>query len=151
MMRTWMLWIVVLCSCARAHSSSDEHLSDGSARQSSTGTMSSGTPAVPTSLNDAGVAQAAADAGPNAASACVDLSATFQARLVAASGACTTSADCACFTSIVESPACAGVTDAASARELNHLATRFRAAGCRLPRLCGPGRCAPTCADHRCR
>lgn len=152
MTRTWILWLAVLCACASARSS-DERPSDGTAKQAATGTMSSSAPAVPTSSNDAGAAPATADAGsPDAAaSACVDLSATFQARLAAASGACATSADCACFTSIVDSPACAGVTDAASARELNALATRFRAAGCRLPRQCGPGRCAPTCVDRRCR
>jgi hypothetical protein len=138
MMRAWILGIAVLCSCGSARGS-DERVSDGSA--------------VPTTTKDAGVVPATADAGPPdaAASACADLGAAFQGRLAAASGACSTSADCACFTSIVESPACAGVTDATSACELNDLATRFRTAGCRLPRLCGPGHCAPTCADHRCR
>jgi hypothetical protein len=152
MMRAWILWIAVLCSCARARGS-DERLSDGSAKPSATATTPSAVPAVPAAMQDAGVAPATADAGrPDAAtSACADLSAAFQARLAAASGACATSADCECFTSIVESPACAGVTDATGARALNDLATRFRAAGCQLPRLCGPGRCAPTCAAHHCR
>lgn len=152
MMRAWILWIAVLCSCTRARGS-DERLSDGSAKPSATATTPSSTPAVPTAMHDAGVSPARVDAGrPDAAaSTCADRSAAFQARLTAASGACATPADCACFTSIVESPACAGVTDAISARELNDLATRFRAAGCQLPRLCGPGRCAPTCVAHHCR
>jgi len=152
MMRAWILGIAVLCSCTRARGS-DERLSEGSATPSATATTSSPVPAVPAATHDAGGSPATADAGrPDAAaSACADLSAAFQARLAAASGACATAADCACFTSIVESPVCAGVTDATSARELNDLATRFRAAGCQLPRLCGPGRCAPACAAHHCR
>ena len=151
MMRAWILGIAVLCSCTRARGS-DERLSEGSATPSAAATPASPVPAVPTATHDAGGSPATADAGrPDTAVACADLSAAFQARLAAASGACATAADCACFTSIVDSPVCAGVTDAISARELNGLATRFRAAGCRLPRLCGPGRCAPTCAAQHCR
>ena len=154
MMRTWILAIVVVCSCARARSAGDERASDGSSKRPSTEATTPSSAAVEaTSAKGSGTAAAATDAGsPDAAaSACSDLSAAFQARLAAASGACATAADCACFTSIVDAPACAGVTDATSARELNEVATRFRAAGCRLPRQCGPGRCAPTCTDHRCR
>jgi len=149
-----MLWIVALCACACAQSSGDERLSEGPVKQATTGTTSSSGAAEVTASYDAGAGRMMAqDAGsPDAAaSVCQDLSAAFQTRLAAASGACNTSADCDCFTSIVESPACGGVTDATSARELDDLASRFRAAGCRYPRRCGPGRCAPQCAAHRCR
>jgi hypothetical protein len=138
LMRAQMLsWIVVVWACAR--SNGDDRVSSDSLKRSPAGAASATTTA-----QDAGSPDSAAPT-------CADLSAAFQARLAAASGACATAADCACFTSIVDSPACAGVTDAASARALNDQATRFRDAGCRLPRQCGPGRCAPQCVDHRCR
>ena len=150
-----MLWIVALCACACAQSGGDERLSESPVKRATAGTISSSGAAEVTSSYDAGVRRVMAqDAGsPDAAasSVCHDLSVAFQARLAAASGACATSADCACFTSIVESPACGGVTDATSARELNDLAARFLAADCRLPWECGPGHCAPQCAAHRCR
>ena len=152
MTRAWVLCFAVLCACAR--SSGDERLSDGSLKRSTAATSSSSGPAQAAAPIDAAAVPAIApDASQPgaAASGCADVSAAFQARLAAASGACATAADCACFTSIVDAPACAGVTDATSARELNDLAARFRAAGCRLPRQCGPGRCAPQCVDHRCR
>jgi hypothetical protein len=161
MMRALMLSMVVLCACAQ--SSGDDRLSESPVKAASAATPPPSQPSQPsepsgtaetTASYDAAVAPVTTpDAGsPDAgASTCKDLSAAFQARLTAASGACTRAADCACFTSIVDSPACAGVTDARSARELDGLVERYRAAGCRLPRRCGPGACAPQCVARRCR
>ncbi len=165
MTRASLLWIAVLCSCAR--SGGDERRSDRALKRAPTGASVASGSAVAidagaTTAIDAGAATPV-DAGPAratapdasrptaAASTGSDLTAAFEQRLAAAKGACTTADDCGCFTSIVDSPQCAGITDATSARALNDLAARFRSTGCRLPRRCGPGSCEPQCTDQRCR
>lgn len=88
---------------------------------------------------------------PRAATPCDAHIAEFARVLGAASGACTTAADCGCYPGGVGgASACGGVTDARTADRLRAIADRFHAEGCDGTIQCAPWICAPKCENARC-
>jgi len=76
--------------------------------------------------------------------------ASFRAALASASGACTTSTDCACYNPVVGEAGCGGITDAATAARLGAIEAAFHADACPWPHLCGATACNPVCVASRC-
>jgi len=76
--------------------------------------------------------------------------ASFRAALASASGACTTSIDCACYNPVVGEAGFGGVTDAATAARLGAIEAAFHVDGCPWPHLCEATACNPVCVAGRC-
>lgn len=83
---------------------------------------------------------------------CVVKTAQLEIALAAASGKCTTKADCDCYPGgYSRKGGCGGVTDAATAKKLHAIAAELASMSCPKNLHCGPRPCAPTCVDGRCK
>lgn len=82
---------------------------------------------------------------------CDAYASAFNDVLGRTSGACAAAADCKCFPGGVSTKhGCGGITDKATAENLESLAKGFRTAGCPSSIACAAWRCQPVCRGGRC-
>jgi len=87
---------------------------------------------------------------PVVADPCEAHRAAFRAALAAATGSCTSAADCGCFNPVVAEAGCGGITDAATSARLGAIEGDYFRAGCDWPHACAAWSCEPTCHAGRC-